>query len=105
MDKDNENTVDKRYNDSETGKFIEGNPGRPKGSKNYLTLLEEGLEREANKLDKTYWQKLAEWCFTNPKVAIAILKKFIPDKSSMELSGESGPIEFIIKKVESNDKK
>jgi hypothetical protein len=103
-----ENTGEKQARD-EKGRFLEGvsgNPeGKPKGSKNQLTLLEEALIEEAEKSGKTYWQKLAEWCFINPKVAVAILKKFIPDKSSMEVSGESGPIEFIIRKAESNDKK
>ena len=38
-----ENTLEKREYTDETGKFAEGNPGRPKGSKNYITLLEEAI--------------------------------------------------------------
>ena len=30
--------------DPETGKFVAGNPGRPKGSKNRITLLKAALE-------------------------------------------------------------
>lgn len=73
-----------------------GNPnGRPKGAKNYLTQLEEALKEEAKKANKTYWQKLAEWCFTNPSMAIAVLKKFIPDKTHTEIEGV-GDTEIII---------
>ena len=62
-----------------------GNPnGRPKGQKNYLTLIEEALEEEAKKAGVTYWQRLAQWCFTNPVMAAAILKKFIPDMQYIE---------------------
>jgi len=72
----------------EKGRFIEGNipkGHRERGTKNYLTLIEEALAREAgNRNEKTYWQKLAEWCYTNPGVAIAILKKFIPDMQKIE---------------------
>ena len=68
-----------------------GNPeGRPKGQKNYLTLLEEALEKQAQKEKVSFYDKLAEWCFRYPKTATAILKKFIPDKTSTEISGADG---------------
>lgn len=35
-----------KRNDPNTGKFTQGNPGRPKGSKNVRTLLWEDLGRE-----------------------------------------------------------
>lgn len=70
--------------------------GRPKGQKNYLTLLEEALEEEAQKAGMTYWQKLSQWCFKNPTAAIAILKKFIPDKNSTEITGAE-PVEIVIR--------
>lgn len=75
-----------------------GNPkGRPKGQKNYLTLLEEALEAEAKKAGVTYWERLAEWCFTNPKLSSAVLKKFLPDKQHTELSSGVEGITFTIK--------
>lgn len=96
----NENGIktDKKPIRDEKGLFLEGTksgPGRPEGSKNYLTLLEEALEEEAKKEDKTYWKKLAEWCFINPKVATAILKKFVPDKTHTEIE-TTEPVEIII---------
>lgn len=87
--KNNDKTLDKREYTDETGKFKEGNPGRPPGSKNYMTLIEESLQKEAEKTGKSYWDKLAEWCFRNPSVAVAVLKKFIPDKSSTELEAKT----------------
>jgi hypothetical protein len=95
MDKEPKNTGKMQGRD-EKGKFLEGvsgNPkGKPKGSKNYLTLLEEALEQEAKKAGITYWQRLAQWCFTNPQMAGSVLKKFLPDKTAAEidqrLSGE-----------------
>ena len=77
-----------------------GNPeGRPKGSKNYLTLLEDALAAEAKKTGVTYWEKLAQWSFRNPTVAVSILKKYIPDKNQTEITTPE-PIEIIIHKAE-----
>jgi len=103
MDEEDEKTSEKRYTDEETGKFIEGNPGRPKGSKNYLTLLQEALEEEAKKAGKTYWQKLAEWCFTNPGMAASILKKFIPDREHKEVEYPE-PIRGVFEVINGNNK-
>lgn len=99
-------TIDKEKYLDANGKFKEGNPGgpgRPEGRKNYLTLLEEALEREAKKAGKTYWEKLAEWCFIRPDMASAILKKFLPDKNSTELAAGSEPVQIKIIR-DSNDK-
>lgn len=75
----------KQGRDTATGRFIEGNPGKPKGAKNYTTLLEEALGKEAQKAGKTYWECLASMAYRRPQVAIAILKKFIPDRQHTEL--------------------
>ena len=73
-----------------------GNPnGRPKGQKNYLTLMEESLEKQAKIENISYYDKLAEWCFRYPQTAIAILKKFIPDKQQTEITTPE-PIEIKI---------
>lgn len=85
----------------ENGRFVEGVSGNPegkiKGTKNYITLLEEALEKRAVKENVSFYDKLAEWCFRYPKTATAILKKFIPDKNSTEITAPEG-IEFIITK-------
>lgn len=104
MNNEIDNTNEKLIDENKKGNpnFYKGMPsnnpdGRPKGSKNYLTQLEESLEKEAKKKGISYYDKIAEWCFRYPNVAIAILKKFMPDKNSTELTTPEG-IEFIITK-------
>lgn len=83
----------------EKGRFKEGVSGNPegkiKGTKNYWTLLEESLEKEATKKGVSYYDKIAEWSFRYPNIAIAVLKKFIPDKNSTEITTPE-PIEIKI---------
>jgi len=78
--------------------------GRPKGSKNYLTLLEEALEAEAKKAGITYWERLAQWCFVNPKLASSVLKKFIPDKTHTEINAPE-PIMGVFKIITDENNK
>lgn len=61
-------------------------------------MLEDALEREAEKIGKTYFEQLAEWCFKNPKLAIAVLKKFIPDKLHTEIE-EAEPIKITVEHI------
>lgn len=102
VDDKTEKTVDKRYNDEVTGKFVEDNPGRPKGQKNYLTLLEEALEAEAKKAGVSYWEQIAKWSFVNPMMASTVLKKFLADKEKIEHSTD-GPLEIEIKRADAED--
>lgn len=37
-------TVENRYNDPKTGKFIPGNPGRPLGTRNFETTWNEAIK-------------------------------------------------------------
>jgi len=104
MAEDNEKTSKNREYTDKTGKFKKGNPGKPKGAKSYLTLLEEALDKEAQEAGITYWERLAQWCFTNPKSAVAVLKKFIPDKTQTELSTPE-PIAAIFKVITNEDNK
>ena len=58
---ENEINVEKTYTDPETGKFKEGNPGRPKGAKGkpkFLDEIEEMLDEMAEGEDYTYRQAL-----------------------------------------------
>ena len=86
-----ENTGEIQVLRDENGRFIEGVSGNIKGklpgTKNYLTLLEEALRKEAKIAGISYWERLAQWCFTNPKLAVAVLKKFIPDRQHTEIGG------------------
>ncbi len=54
---------------------------------------------------KNFYEKLAEWCFRRPSVAIAILKKFIPDKTHAEIEIPEDPESAMAKARESLKKK
>lgn len=41
-----EKTETNRYNDPSTGRFMKGNPGKPKGTRHMSTLLREAIEKE-----------------------------------------------------------
>jgi len=102
--KDTLNTQEEREYTDDTGKFKENNPGRPKGSKNKfsMTRLEEAINTE-EKLAKDenipgIFQIFVRMAYTNPNVMIALMKKFVPDKSHTELE-TAEPIEIIIHRV------
>jgi len=68
-----------------------GNPdGRPKGSKNYITLLEEAIKDYESNHGKKLFARLIERAFVNDQVLLNVIKKFIPDKTSTEISGADG---------------
>lgn len=95
----------KNENKTIKGRFKEGDPGgpgRPPGQKNYLTLLEEALDKEAKKAGCTFWEKLAQWGMTNPISANAILKKFLPDMQFIEHK-DSTPKVIIFKDARASD--
>jgi len=73
-----------------------GNPdGRPKGTKNYLTLLEEALKDVEDKNGNKLFKRFIERAFTNDKVLVAAMKKFVSDKQHTELE-TTEPIEIVI---------
>jgi hypothetical protein len=79
--------------------FKEGNPGgpgRPPGSKNYLTQLEEAITKYENDNDKKIFDRLIQRAFVNDNVLLNVVKKFIPDKTSNEITTPEG-IEIVIK--------
>jgi len=85
------NNGEKKVLRDEGGKFLPGsvpNPaGRPPGTKNYLTRLEEALERYRKDHDKDLFDRFIERAFRSDKVLIAALKKFVPDMEKTEFTG------------------
>jgi hypothetical protein len=80
-----------------------GNPdGRPPGSKNYLTLLEEALKDYETTKGKKLFERLIERAFINDNVLLNVVKKFVPDKNSTEITSPE-PMQFIIKHADKKD--
>ena len=96
---DNDKTLRKRKYTDKTGKFAEGNPGRPKGSKNYTTLLEKAIKDYETRTGKKLFDRLIERAFINDNVMLNVIKKFVPDKTSTEITApEPIKAEFTIRK-------
>lgn len=95
------------YQEEPGGQFKKGNPGggRPKGSTNKFSMakLEEAIEAEEELAKKEngigIFQQFIRMAYIEPSVMIALMKKFIPDKSHTELSGTE-PIEITVKHIE-----
>lgn len=71
--------------------FIKGDPrinrnGRPKNAEK--EMLRKALEAEGVKRNKPFWEKVAEAAYDDKGLMAAICKKFVPDMSSTEHSGE-----------------
>ena len=60
--------------------------GRPKNAE--PELLREALRREGEKRGQDFWNKIAEFAFTDKNVMIAVLKKFVPDSTITTIEGE-----------------
>ena len=70
--------------------FVKGDPninrnGRPKNAE--PELLREALRREGEKRGVDFWDKVAQFAFTDRNMTIAVLKKFIPDMTHQEIEG------------------
>ena len=100
-DKNNENgdnTLEKHEkakNDWYPGMESPNPDGKPKGSKNYLTLLEEALKDVEDIKGNKLFKRFIERAFINDKVLVAAMKKFVSDKQHTELE-TTEPIEIII---------
>jgi len=77
--------------------------GRPKGSKNYLTLLEDAIKDYETEKGKKLFKRLIERAFINDTVLINVIKKFIPDKTHTEISGTE-PLKFEVEILNGNKK-
>lgn len=68
--------------------FTKGDPninrnGRPKNAE--PELLREALRREGEKRGEDFWDKVAQYAFTDKNMMIAIVKKFVPDLNHSEI--------------------
>ena len=57
--------------------------GRPKNAE--PDLLRKALAKEGKKRNQDFWDKVAEFAYTDKNVMVAIIKKFVPDMSSSEI--------------------
>ena len=76
---------------------ISGNPaGRPKGSKNYTALLEQAIKEYETETGKDFFKHIAKLSFTNTRVMLAVLKKFIPDMKPEEYKEQPEPVVIVL---------
>lgn len=102
-DKNADNTAEKQQIGKPFKKGQSGNPdGRPKGSKNYLTLLEEAIKKYETETGKKLFDRLIQRAFINDTVLLNVIKKFIPDKTSSEIEAKTEGT-LIVKFKDSND--
>jgi len=68
--------------------FVKGNKiatGRPKGSKNKLTLaLQEAIEQVEKEKKKTLFRHFVERGFKSDNVLVALIRKLLADKTQVE---------------------
>lgn len=73
------------------GTFVQGDPRINRSGKNKNAdkeLLRKALEAEGIKRNKPFWEKVAEAAYDDKSLMAAVCKKFIPDMSTTEHSGE-----------------
>lgn len=68
--------------------FVKGDPninrnGRPKNAE--PELLRQALAREGKKRGEDFWDKVAQFAFTDRNIMAAVIKKFIPDLTHAEI--------------------
>jgi len=73
---------------NEKGQFIKGHKlatGRPKGSKNKLTLaLQEAIQQVEKEKNKTLFKHFVERGFKSDNVLVALVRKLLADKTQVE---------------------
>jgi hypothetical protein len=76
--------------------FVKGDPninrtGRPKNSESEATKLRNALWAVENRKGKwngvNFWDRVAEVAYEDTKVMVAIVKKFVPDKTHLSSDG------------------
>lgn len=71
--------------------FEKGDPninrkGRPRNAE--PELLREALRKQGEKRGQDFWDKVAEYAFTDKNVMCAVIKKFVPDCTITTHEGE-----------------
>ena len=101
MDNKPENTGEIQVR-NEKGQFLKGtsgNPdGKPIGSRNWSTLLEEAIEKVQKTKDDTVLEKFVKLAYMRPQVMIALVKKLVADKTFVE-GGTRDDIKLTIEHV------
>ena len=88
----------------EKGRFKEGHirlGGKEKGSKHNITLLEEVISKYETEKGKDLFYRFIERAFISDMVLLSIVKKFVADKTSTEITTPE-PVEIIVKHVDKN---
>lgn len=67
------------------GRFKPGSGGRPKGSKNKLTLdLQKAIQEVEKEKKKNLFKHFVERGYKNDNVLVALIRKLIADKTQVE---------------------
>ena len=98
--------TNKKQNKRGNPNWIKGqsaNPeGRKLGTKNYTTLLEEAIKKYETDSGKALFDRLIQRAFVNDNVLLNVVKKFIPDKTSTEITAP-GPVTINLVPVKTPD--
>ena len=102
---DNEKPDNTGNNRNEKGQFIKGFSGNPNGRPGLIHVkeLQEAIERAEKKKDKEFLDRVIERAYVNDMVLLAVLKKFIPDKTHTEITGIE-PLKFEVEILNGNKK-
>ena len=65
--------------------------GRPRGSKNWGTILEEAIEKVQETKDETILERFVMQAYTKPQVMIALVKKLVADKTHTQIEEMENP--------------
>jgi hypothetical protein len=83
------NTLEKRKYTGKDGKFIKGNPGKPKGSIDEVTKFKKAIENFEKDNNKSFYEYLLEKSKRSPQILITVFKALVPQKTESELKIES----------------